>query len=49
MNEHHMFIFHGVSLTKKCTLKGVYRVFSSVFFLTGSEPQRSVSVALNGD
>ena len=44
MNEHRGFIFRGVSLTKKCTLKGVYRVFSSVFFLTGSEAQRSVSV-----
>lgn len=49
MNEDRRFNFRRVSLAKQCTLEGVYHVFSSVFFLTGSELERSVSVAVKGD
>lgn len=46
MNEHQRLFFSGAFPAERCSLKGVYRVFSAVFSLTGSgEPQRSASAA----
>lgn len=49
MNEHRRLNFRRVSLMEEDTLKGVYRVFSTMFLLTGSKLERPVSVAQRGD